>query len=240
MPSSVALDPIGPLRDVVTSERQPQPLGERSEYRDDERRRRAESRAGRCVHERVEREAAFDRAELRHDMVVYSLVQVEHPVDRQLGLQLVAQRLVAVQSPQHDLRLVRRLDRGMGVQRDRRVENGSSVQVRVGTNVRSPSGQTDSKRGFASVNHGYAFGPGDGPGGRPSRAASVAGGIKIAIAPGFSNPPGSPLLCPEDDALPERTVRARRERDASRHEWGRTSLLCGKVSRIEIEICCNA
>ena len=93
-------------------------------------------------------------------MVVYSLVQVEHPVDRQLGLQLVAQRLVAVQSPQHDLRLVRRLDRGMGVQRDRRVENGSSVQVRVGTDVRSPSGQTDSKRGFASVNHGYAFGPG--------------------------------------------------------------------------------
>ena len=136
----VALDPIGPLRDVVTSERQPQPLGERSEYRDDERRRRAESRAGRRVHERVEREAAFDRAELRHDMVVYSLVQVEHPVDRQLGLQLVAQRLVAVQSPQHDLRLVRRLDRGMGVQRDRRVENGPSVQVRVGTDVRSPSG----------------------------------------------------------------------------------------------------
>jgi len=44
--------------------------------------------------------------------------------------------------------------------------------------------------------------------GRPGRAASVAGGIKIAIAPGFSNPPGSPLLCPEDDALPERTVRA--------------------------------
>ena len=43
--------------------------------------------------------------------------------------------------------------------------------------------------------------------GRPGRAASVAGGIKIAIAPGFSNPPGSPLLCPEDDALPERTVR---------------------------------
>ena len=93
-------------------------------------------------------------------MVVYSLVQVEHPVDRQLGLQLVAHRLVAVQSPQHDLRLVRRLDRGMGVQRDRRVENGPSVQVRVGTDVRSPSGQTDSKRGFASVNHGYAFGPG--------------------------------------------------------------------------------
>lgn len=77
-------------------------------------------------------------------MIADGFQQIHISVDRQIPVQAVFGGESLIERLQDDFPFGQRFDAGASIEGDRRVQDGSAVNIRIGTDIRSSAGEADS------------------------------------------------------------------------------------------------